>query len=178
MKKLLIPLILIIVLSLLTGCINKAEVVFDIQKYEIRPTTTGNCVLTDKNFSLLVLRNGSELLGWNDTYITFEFWALPPVGATRKDYVTLYFTVEDFDTQIFKYNGAYQILWTLDDDMWYVKGSKTMPYTQKYNMTLEFDFNMYEIALMSDSSLTISFVNKENTWEESYNLNFYVVDLN
>jgi hypothetical protein len=179
MKKLIIPIILIIILSLLTGCVRKAEVVPHVQTYEIRPTTTGNCVLTGHNFSILVLRNGSELLGWNDTFITFEFWALPPIGATINDFVTLFFSVNSFDTQLFKYNGAYQIIWTLQDtdEMWYEKGSKTMPFTKSFNMSLEFDFNMYEIALMSDSSLTITFVNKENTWGETYYLSFHVINV-
>jgi len=178
MKKLII--ILIIILSLLSGCVKRAEVVSDyVQTFEIRPTTTGNCIINDHNISLLVLRNGSELLGWNDTYLTFEFWALPPVGAKRTDFVTLFFYVEDYDTQLFKYNDDFQIIWSMNstDEMWYVQGSKTMPFLGKYNITLEFDFNMYEISLMGNSALTINFSNKEKSWIDSYNLRFHVVDL-
>ncbi len=165
-----------------TGCIsNQAETIKggdNPQEFEIRPTTWDNCVMSeDGNFTILILTNDTELINWSDTYITFDIWALTQTGATVNDYNTLYFSVKDYDTQLFKYKDEYQIRWELDDEQWLVQGSKTMPYTKKYNMSLVFDFNIYEIARTTQSHLTIRFANKEDSWSQEYEVNFVAVDI-
>lgn len=170
--------LLIFLLMCFSGCVNLVVVPYS-PTFIVTPTTTGNCAWDrGENFSILILTNGTELVNWSDTYITFNINANVPDGATKNDRITIYFEVTDYDTQIFKYNGAYQIKWSVaNDSFWYVKGSETFPYRRMINLSLEFDFNVYEIALITYSNLTINFHNKENTWNKQYRMKFVAVDI-
>jgi hypothetical protein len=176
--RLIILLILLVSLSS-SGCLEvvNPKSPEEIQTFDILIKTSGSCFLKDKNITVLVRVNGTELVGWTNPGISFIAKPTPKEGTTKDDYETLYFSAENFDTQLFKFNGAYQIKWLIDNrSLFYVSGSKTMSYMKDYNITLSFNFNIFELTKISTSNLTLSLRNKDNTWSDRYNVKFVVVN--
>lgn len=177
MKKIII---LVLLLSLVSGCIETVVPSDDIQTFEVRPVCLVNSHYLNGNFTCVGLKNNTTtLIDWKDPVISFTVWAHPLPGSTTDDHVTIYFSVEDFDTEIFKFNGAYQLLWneTGTNTLWYESGSKTMPFRKQFNITLTLDVSIYDLSLKTQSDLVIKFRNKERTWEKSYNFLISIVEV-
>jgi hypothetical protein len=175
-KRLTLP-ILIMVVLMFSGCyevINQAEGIKQPQSFDIRVRTGSN--YKDNNFTILVRTNGTTIINGPDMTIFFDIKAVAPPGAKKDDYTSLFFSVDGFDTQIFMFNGAYQISWLIDNyTQFYVKGSKSMSYMRQYNFTLNFNFNVYELLRVTFSNTTINFHDEENLWSKQYNVIFVIM---
>jgi hypothetical protein len=178
--RLIVLLIFTIFPLLFSGCLEVVETTplnKPIDTFDILINTAGDISIKDKNVTILVRILDTEIVNWKPTHISFITKPTPTEGKTVDDYATIYFSAENFNTQIFKFNGAYQIKWLIDnDDMFYESGSKTMNYMTDYNISVSFSFNIFELSKLSFSNLTLNFRNKENTWIEKYNVRFVVVN--
>jgi hypothetical protein len=163
--------LLLIIPIILSGCLEVVQPETKIQTFDITSFNTQN-----NNITIVLRINGTELIS-SDPTLSFDIWPETQNGTTAKDHATIYFSADDFNTQLFKFNGAYQIKWSIDGNTFYVSGSKTMSFMKHYTLTLQFGFNLYEITKNTLSNLTLNFHNKENTWIKSYNVNFIVVDV-
>lgn len=163
---------------MLTGCIDTFTAQERVQTFDIRPYAITHSVERDGIFTVLVLVNDTVLETWRDPEIAFSVIAQGSPGDTTENFAFLYFSVTEFEQEIFKYNGANQIIWEEQTDMWYENGYKKLSYLKMYNFTLTFDFDMYELLQRSDSSLNVNFRNKAGTWEETFPVKVILVDIN
>jgi hypothetical protein len=171
-----IPFILII--AFFSGCISPAIVIENPPQFDISISSSGSCYTNDGNFTIALFRNGTTLLNWTTPQITFTVSPVVPVGSTTKDRTTIYFSVEEYDSQLIKFRDLPQIKWEVNSNRYLIEGSKTMYYTDKQDISLSFDFNLYELQRTSDSSMRIKFSNFDGSWSKYYNLNLTVIDLN
>lgn len=155
--------ILILLFIPLTGCIDTSVQPLP-HVFEITPSTS--------DFSI----SGENITTLNPTsapQIAFSIRAVTPKGSKLEDRATLYFSVEHFDTQIFKFNGEYQIRWYVDDFMYYVQGSRTMSYLEQPTISLVLDLNFAELT--ETSNMIVHFSNKDNTWSKTFNITIMIL---
>jgi len=157
MKKIIILLTLILFLS---GCVEQTT----LKQYPDFNVTSNN------NFNITVFEKTT-----NETFL-ISIETSPLENYTKSETFPIFFSVEDFDTQLLRHRGgAYQIIWSEGNNIWYEKGSISMNHLKQAELELELNFNEYELSKASSTSMNITFTNLHNTWTRTFPLQISII---
>lgn len=200
MKKIIVILVFLILLTV--GCIEteikKGEIYPTFEILASADTASYNpCVTFDSKenkFTIpMISWSNSHIIrdadgnSWVNPRLEFQISLNPAINAKTGDRETIYFSIHNLDERVkglyrllTKSDGWYRATWKYEsENTWYEEGSKTLDVLGTYTITLDLDVNIVGASYMNymtEIVLPVVFKNVDNTWSESFNISFLMVE--
>jgi len=171
-------LLLLFILILFTGCLQQSAVKSAV--FRVNVDTIQNCAYMrdEKTISIIVKTQDDRIIDYRNPKLNFTFEIIPPSGSYRDDYAYLFFSAHDYDPRIFRDSeGIYQIKWTHGREIYLINGYRRLQMLDTYHLNLELKLNPFQLSEIQDSSMQITFHNKDNSWSDTYTVNFVGVEI-